>query len=149
MESVLRALAIYLVLMLLMRLAGKRSLANISSFDLVLLLVISEATQQALLGDDFSATTAIIVITTLVAVDRLSDYLGFRFPTFSKATESKPMILVQDGEPLKHRLRRVHVNESDILQSARQSQGLERMEQIKYAVLETSGGISIIPRSDK
>ncbi|WP_149182950.1 YetF domain-containing protein [Streptomyces sp. TRM49041] len=146
MESVLRALIIYLVLMLLMRVAGKRTLANVTTFDLVLLLVISQATQQSLLGDDFSLTTGIVVIATLVAVDRLADYLGFRFPSFSTITNSRPAILVDNGRPIAHRLRRHHVNEAEILQSARQSHGLERLDQIKYAVLETSGGISVIPR---
>ncbi|MDG9704800.1 DUF421 domain-containing protein [Streptomyces sp. DH37] len=146
MDTVLRALVIYLVLMLLMRAAGKRTLANVTTFDLVLLLVISEATQQALLGDDFSLTTAALVITTLIGADRLADYLGFRFPAFDRITDSVPVVVLENGRVLRHRTDRLHITESDILQAARQSQGLERLDQIAYAVLEKSGGITVVPR---
>nr|WP_155074204.1 YetF domain-containing protein [Streptomyces taklimakanensis] len=117
-----------------------------NTFDLVLLLIISEATQQALLGDDFSLTTAALVITTLITVDRLTDYLGFRFPAFSRVTDSVPLVVVDDGRLLEDRLKRLHIDEADILAAARQNQGLERMDQIKYAVLEKEGSISIVPR---
>ncbi|MGK5448179.1 DUF421 domain-containing protein [Streptomyces radiopugnans] len=145
METVLRAFVIYLVVLLLMRVAGKRTLANVTTFDLVLLLIISEATQQALLGDDFSLTTAALAITTLIGADRLADYLGFRFPTFNRVTDSVPVVVLENGRVLRHRLDRLHITESDILQAARQNQGLERLDQIKYAVLEKSGGITVIP----
>ena len=75
MDPVLRALAVYVVLLVIFRLAGKRSMARITTFDLLLLLVVSEATQQALLGDDFSLTNAALVILTLVAVERTADFL--------------------------------------------------------------------------
>ncbi|MFD1829918.1 DUF421 domain-containing protein [Streptomyces desertarenae] len=146
MESVVRALVVYLFILLLLRAGGKRSLSSINTFDLVLLLIISEATQQALLGDDFSLTTAALVVTTLVAVDRLTDYLGFRFPAFSRITDSTPVVVVDDGRLLTDRLKQLHITESDILQAARQSQGLERMDQIRYAVLEKTGKISVVSR---
>ncbi|MBA4862785.1 DUF421 domain-containing protein [Streptomyces sp. PSKA54] len=146
METILRALMIYLVLMLLLRIAGKRTLADMTTFDVVLVLVISEATQQALLGDDFSLTTSALAIATLIGIDRLADYLGYRFPTFSKITNSTPVIIMDDGKLLRHRMKRLHVNEFDILEAARESHGLARLDQIRYAVLETSGGISVIPR---
>ena len=69
MDSVLRASAVYFGLLIIMRLAGKRSLAQITTFDFVLLLIIGEATQNALLGQDFSMTNALIVIVTLVGID--------------------------------------------------------------------------------
>ncbi|HBP96090.1 MAG TPA: DUF421 domain-containing protein, partial [Pantoea agglomerans] len=69
METVLRAAAIYLVLMVVFKIAGRRTLLQMTSFDLILLLIISEATQQALLGDDFSVTGAALTIITLVAID--------------------------------------------------------------------------------
>ncbi len=69
MESVLRAAAMYVGLLIIMRIAGKRSLAQITTFDFVLLLIISEATQNAMLGQDFSITNAFIVIITLVTLD--------------------------------------------------------------------------------
>jgi len=69
METVLRAAAIYLVLMVVFKIAGRRTLLQMTSFDLILLLIISEATQQALLGDDFSVTGAALTIITLVTID--------------------------------------------------------------------------------
>ena len=69
MDAVLRAIAVYLVLLLLFRVAGRRTLAEITTFDFVLLLIIGEATQQALLGEDFSVTNAVIVIATLLFID--------------------------------------------------------------------------------
>jgi uncharacterized membrane protein YcaP (DUF421 family) len=86
-ESVLRAAAIYLFLVLLFRITGKRLLASITTFDFVLLLIIGEATQQALLGDDFSVTNAFVVVGTLVALNLLLDSLKRRSPkriSFSK-----------------------------------------------------------------
>ena len=146
MDSVVRALAIYAVLLLIFRIAGKRSLAQITTFDFVLLLVIGEATQQALLGDDFSVTNAALVIVTLVGVDIGLSLLQGRFVWLGRWLDDVPLVLVEDGRMLTPRMEKSRVSESDILQAAREKQGLERMEQIKYAVLERSGGISIIPR---
>lgn len=146
MDSVLRAMAIYVVLMLLFRLTGKRTLAQVTTFDFVILLIVGEATQQALLGEDFSITHAALVIATLILLDRALDYLGWRFPGFQRKAESRPLVLVEDGKVLHEVLKKEQLDEEDLLGAARQTRGLERMDQIKWAVLETSGGISIIPK---
>lgn len=145
MDIVLRALVIYLIILVLFRITGKRTLAQVTTFDLVLLLIISEATQQALLGDDFSVTTAAVAILTLVFLDRMADLLKFRFTAFSRFAEGVPLVLVEHGRPLADRLRKEHISTEDVLTAARKNQGLLRMDQIEYAVLESSGGISIIP----
>ncbi|MEU1889607.1 DUF421 domain-containing protein [Streptomyces pristinaespiralis] len=147
METVLRELILYVVVLLLLRTAGKRTLADVTTFDLVLLLIISEATQQALLGDDFSLTTAALVIATLIGLDRLADYLSYRWSFFSNITSSRPMVIMDDGKVLPDRMKKAQLQESDILEAARSSHGMDRLDEIKYAVLETSGGISIIPRT--
>lgn len=146
MDLVLRAAVMFLLLMVLFRIFGKRSVSTLTTFDFILLLVIGEATQQALIGDDFSMTTAAIVIVTLIGLDRISNYVGYRFPRVDRVLESVPVILVDDGEPLKDRMDKAHVSHDEILSHARKSQGLESMAQVKYAVLEKDGGISIIPR---
>jgi uncharacterized membrane protein YcaP (DUF421 family) len=146
MDAVLRAVAIYLILMLLFRLSGKRTLGQVTTFDFVLLLVVGEATQQALLGEDFSVTHAAIVIATLIGMDRASDYFSWRFGPFKRTTESVPVVLLDDGTLLKDVMAKEHVSEDDIMSAARSTRGLERLEQIKYAVMETSGGISIVPK---
>ena len=148
MDAVLRALAIYLILMLLFRLSGKRTLGQVTTFDFVLLLVVGEATQQALLGEDFSLTQAAVVIATLIGLDRGSDYLSWKFGRFKRVTESVPVVLVKDGTLLHDVMAREHVSEDDILSSARSTRGLSNLDQIKYAIMETSGGISIVPKDD-
>ncbi|TBW11898.1 DUF421 domain-containing protein [Azotobacter chroococcum subsp. isscasi] len=147
MDAVLRATAIYLALLVLFKIAGRRTLAEISNFDLLLLLIIGEATQQALLGDDFSLTNALIVIVTLIAIDVGLSFVKLRFARIDMLIEGTSTLIVEDGRPLKKRLREARLREEDILLTARQSQGLERMNQIKYAILEKNGKISIIPYS--
>ena len=146
MESVLRALAVYIFIWLIFRVSGKRSLAQITTFDFVLLLIISEATQQALLGQDFSVTNAVIVISTMVGLDIALSLVKRRSPLMGRLIDGVPMIIVEDGQPLLDRMNRERVELEDVLAAARESQGLERLDQIKYAVLERSGGISIIPK---
>jgi uncharacterized membrane protein YcaP (DUF421 family) len=148
MDAVLRASAIYFFLLLIFRLSGKRSIAQITTFDLILLLIISEATQQALLGQDFSLTNAFLVIVTLVGIDIGLSLLKQRSPRIEKILEDEPLIIVEDGRPLLDRMKKVRVDEEDVLIAARILQGLERMDQIKYAVLERNGGISIIPKQE-
>lgn len=148
MDVILRAAAIYLVVLVLVRISGARTLAQMTAFDFVLLMIImiiAEATQQALLSDDFSITTASLVIATLIGIDILFSILKQRFQLFEHIVDSAPVVLVVNGEPLKERMHKVRMDEMDVLAAARASQGLERMDQIKYAVLERSGGISIIP----
>lgn len=145
MDSVLRAAAIYLVLMILFKIAGRRSLAELTTFDLVLLMVISEATQQALLGEDFSLTNAVLVIVTLIAIDIGLSLVKQRSRWFSKVLDGGPTIVVEDGKVLAERLKHARLDESDILEAARSAQGILAIDQIKFAILERNGKISIIP----
>ncbi|WP_278439309.1 DUF421 domain-containing protein [Pseudomonas oryzihabitans] len=145
MESVLRAAALYAFLLVLFRITGRRALSEITTFDFVLLLVIGEATQQALLGDDFSVINAFVVIATLVLIDILLSLFKERSPRVGRFLDGVPLIVVEYGRPLTERLRKARITEEDILEAARQSQGLERLEQIRFAVLEKNGQISVIP----
>jgi uncharacterized membrane protein YcaP (DUF421 family) len=146
MESVLRAVAIYPFLIVLFRIAGKRSLSEVSTFEFVLLLVVGEATGQAVIGKDFSVTNAYLVILTLVALQIAMTLLKERSETVRRWLDGLPVVLVENGQPIKDRLDKVRVGEDAILAAARELQGLERMEQIKYAVMESTGVISIIPK---
>ena len=145
MNPVVRGLAVYIFLVIIFRFIGKRSLSQSTTFDLILLLIISEVTQQALVGEDFSVTGAFILITTLIGADLLFSGIKNRFDWFDKVAEGMPMIIVDHGKPLEKRMAKTRVEEEDILEAARNKHGLERMEQIKYAVLEKNGDISIIP----
>lgn len=145
MEMILRAVAIYLILLVLFKIAGRRALLQMTSFDLILLLIISEATQQALLGDDFSVTGAMLTIITLVVVDMLFGMVKKYISGAESAIDGSPVILVVHGELQNEKLKKVDVSCDDILVSARQNHGITTLEEIKYAILERNGHISIIP----
>lgn len=146
MDAVLRATTVYLVVFVIFKIAGRRTLAEITTFDFVLLLIIGEATQQALLGDDFSVTNAALIIVTLVVIDIGLSLVKERSPKLARFIDGMPMIIVENGQVLKARLNKVRLAEEDILEAARTTHGLERMDQIKYAILEKNGAISIIPK---
>ncbi|MEN2394285.1 DUF421 domain-containing protein [Pseudomonas halotolerans] len=146
MDSVLRAAAIYMALLVLFKIAGRRSLADITTFDFVLLMIIGEATQQALLGDDFSLTNSLMVIVTLIAIDVGLSLLKQRSQWVSQLIDGGPTIIVEDGRILKARMRHARLIEEDIMEAARSSQGIERLEQIRFAIIERNGKISVIAK---
>jgi uncharacterized membrane protein YcaP (DUF421 family) len=145
MDTIIRSLIIYFVLWGLLRLSGRRTLGQLTTFDLVLLLVIGGVTQRALLGQDYSVTNALLVIVTLVLTDVALSLLQREFPPLSKLFNGEPMIVVEEGRPLLGRLKWARLTSEQVLESARRVHGLERMDEIKYAILEASGEISIIP----
>jgi len=147
MDSVLRAAIIYFFVLLIFRIAGKRSVAEITTFDFVLLLIISETTQAALVNGNNSITNSLILIVTMVGLDIALSLIKQRSKKVEKLLEGAPLVIVEDGKPIKERMDKSRVDEDDILAAARTLRGLERLEQIKYAVLERNGGISIIPKT--
>jgi uncharacterized membrane protein YcaP (DUF421 family) len=146
MDAILRATVMYFFLFLVFRIAGKRSIAHITTFDFVLLLMIGEATQQALIGDDYSLTNAFILVTTLVIIEAGLSLLKRSSPVADKILDDVPVIVLSNGKFLKERMNLARVDEREILSAARTRQGLESADQIKYAIVEQSGEISIIPR---
>lgn len=146
METVLRAAAVYFFLLVLVRISGKRTLAEVTTFDFVLLLVVAETTQQALIGEDFSVANSFLLVLTLVGIDIGLSLVQRSAPRVARWIEGVPVLLVDDGRLLTENMRRSRVDASDILEAARRRQGLERLDQIRYAVLERGGGISVIPQ---
>ena len=148
MDTVLRSVIVYLFMLLVFRISGKRSLSQITTFDLILLLVISEAAQQALVGNDFSITNAFVVIATLIALDTAFSWIESRSPAFSRAVEGLPVVIVENGKLLEDRAKQEGLTLAEILAQGREKHGLERLDQFKYAILERHGGISVIPTED-
>ncbi|MDV5139121.1 DUF421 domain-containing protein [Chimaeribacter arupi] len=148
MDMVLRAACMYLFLMLVFKIAGRRTILQMTSFDFILLLIISEATQQALLGDDFSLFGAFITIGTLIAIDILLSMLKDRVPAADLLLDGSPIILIENGKTLDKRMVQLRISLEDVMEVARQEQGLEQASQIKYAILETNGKISVIPQKE-
>jgi uncharacterized membrane protein YcaP (DUF421 family) len=146
MDSIVRAAAVYLFLMVVFRIAGRRTLGDLTAFDLVLVLIISEAIQQAMLDNDNSMTNGFLIVLTLVGLNVLMSLIKQRSRTVEKWLDGVPTILVEEGRPFTERMNRARVDVEDVMQAARQLQGLERLDQIRYAVLERTGGITVIPR---
>ena len=124
MDAVLRATAMYLLLLTVFRVSGRRMLAELTTFDFVLLLIIGEATQQALLGEDFSFINAMLVIVTLVTLEIVLSLLKGWAPFLGKLLDGTPMIVVDHGRPLRERMRKARIDEEDILEAARRLQGI-------------------------
>jgi uncharacterized membrane protein YcaP (DUF421 family) len=145
-ESVVRGALIYLVLLIVLRVSGRRTMAQLTPFDFVLLLIVAETTQQALLGDDFSIVNALILFTTLFAIDIALSYVKRWSPRAAKLIDGRPTLLMCDGELDRRALDRTRVSAEDIMVAGRNQHGLERLDQIKHAILETDAGISVIPK---
>lgn len=146
MESIFRAAFMYIFLMFIIRVAGTRTLSEMTNFDFILLLIIGDASQQAITSNDYSVTNAIIVIITFIVMDMLLAILKNKFPGFDRFIDGSPLIIVNQGKQVKKNMEKMKVGENDILEAARKTQGLERMDQIKYAILEKDGEITIVPK---
>ncbi len=146
MDTIVKTIIVYIVLLILMRLSGRRTLAQITTFDFILLLVIGGTTQRALLGQDYSVTNALLVVITLILTNVILSLIERDFPTFARLVNGAPLIVVEQGQMLDQRLRRARLTQQDIMAAARRTHGIERVDDIKYAILEASGNISIIPR---
>lgn len=147
MESVIRGAAIYAILLIIVRLSGRRTLSQMTPFDFVLLLIVAETTQQALLGDDFSLVNAVVLIITLFTIDIALSYVKERSSRVERVLDGTPVILVSHGQPDRKILAGARMSVEDVLEAAREKQGLERLDQVRFAVLEATGEISIIPES--
>src|SRR5437588_7146719 len=145
MDSALRAVIVFAVLWLLIRLSGRRTLGEVTNFDFVLFLIIGGATQRALTGQDYSLLNAFIIVVTLLALNVILSFVETWFPRTRPWLNGLPIVLVEHGRLLQWRMRRSRLTEPEILADARQLHGLERLDQIKFAILEDDGSISVIP----
>lgn len=147
MDSVLRGLVIYFFLLIVFRMSGRRTLSNATTFDLVLLLIISEVTQQAMVDDDHSITNAVLLILTLVMTSLGLSQLKQHFPRFKYLLEGSSVMIVRNGKLLKNRMDELRVDEDEVLEAARAAHGLESLDQIKYAFVEPNGEITLVPQA--
>ena len=146
MDSIIRGAAIYIIMLVLFRIVGTRALSQATTFDLVLLLFISEAIQQALIDNDNSMTNAVLLVVTLLGMNVLLSLLKERSKRFERLMDGTPVVLLEDGTLHRGRMEKDRVDETDILEAARSAHGIERLDQVKYAVLEKSGQISVVRR---
>ena len=147
MESIIKVIAVYIFLLILIRVSGRRTMGEMTSFDFILLLILGEATEQALLDDDNSLTNSLLVIVTLITLDVGLAALKHKFNKVEKIVDGIPTILILDGEIKKENMNKSRIDEDDVMESARQNYGLGALKDIRHAILEKNGRISIIPYS--
>lgn len=145
MDSVLKAVVVFFVLWAIIRVSGRRTLGEMTAFDFVLFLIIGGSTQRAITGEDYSLTNALVLVATFVVLDIALSIVDLKSPFMRRVLNATPTILVDNGHLLVRRMRRARVTEDNILEAARRLHGLERLDQIKFAILEASGDISIVP----
>jgi uncharacterized membrane protein YcaP (DUF421 family) len=146
MDLVLRAAVAFAFVYLLTRVIGRRELSSLEPFDLILLVMIGDLVQQGVTQNDFSVTGALLVGSTIALMTVGVSYLSFRFPRLRPALDGEPVIVVEDGKPVDRNLRRNRITLEEISAAARQN-GYASLEPVQWAVLETNGRISFIPRS--
>ncbi len=145
MDLVLRAIFLFAFVYGLTRIIGRRELSSLQPFDLILLIVVGDAIQQGLTQDDYSVTGAVLVIGTFALLQVFTSFLSFRFSRLRPILEGEPVIVIEDGEPLMKNLRRERLTVEEVAAQARIQQ-IESLNDVKWAVLETSGQISFIKK---
>lgn len=145
MDSIIKATIVYFALWAIIRVSGRRTLGEMSAFDLVLFMIIGGSTQRAITGQDYSMTNALLLVATFVVLDVALSIVELRSPFARRILNAMPMIVVENGVLLGRRMRCARVTEDNILEAARRLHGLERIDQIKFAILEGTGEITIVP----
>jgi uncharacterized membrane protein YcaP (DUF421 family) len=145
MDIVLRAAVIFLFIFLLMRVLGRRELSSMEPFDLIVIVVIGDLVQQGVTQNDFSVTGAVLAVGTIALLTVFASYLSFRFRPLRKALDGTPIVLLEDGKPIERNLRRERITIEELAAQAR-LQKIDSLEKVQWAVLETSGAVSFIPK---
>lgn len=145
MDIVIRAAVVFVFLLALMRVIGRRELAEMEPFDLILLVVTGDLTQQAVTQSDTSVTGAVLAVSTLAVLTVAVSYATFRVRRLRPLLEGQPVVLVADGDVIRANLRRERITFEELAAEARLAQ-IAHLRDVRWAVLETSGKISFIPR---
>jgi uncharacterized membrane protein YcaP (DUF421 family) len=143
-DVVVRVAVVYLFLVVVLRLSGKREVGQMSILELIVVLLISDAVQNSMVGENTSVWAGPLAVLTLLGLDRGLGLLTSRSRRLRRAIEGEPRLLVRDGRMLTKALREEKV-EAEQVRAAIRSEGLTRIEDVRLAVLETDGSISVIP----
>jgi len=146
MDIVLRAIAVFFFLYALMRVIGRRELSTLEPFDLILLVILGDAVQQGLTQDDYSLTGSFLAVGTIAILQLGTSFLNFHFPRLRPILDGEPIVVVQDGKPIERNLQRERVTVEDLLSAARR-QNIAQLDDVAWAVMETSGEITFIKKS--
>jgi uncharacterized membrane protein YcaP (DUF421 family) len=142
-DIVLRAAVAYVFIIFLLRIIGRRELSTLAPSDLVLLVVMGDLVQNGVTQSDQSITGVFLALSTFAILTVAVSVVTFKSRRLQMLVEGAPLILVQDGKPVGANLRSERLNIDDVAEEAR-GQGIERLDEIKWCVLETSGTMSFI-----
>jgi len=145
MDIALRAIFIYVFIVFIMRVVGRRELSSLGPVDLVMLVVIGDAVQQGLTQDDYSLTGAVIAVSTIAAMQVLSSYLSFRFARARKVLEGHPVLVIQDGKLIDENLKRERMTADEVAEEMRLQQ-IATFDEVQWAIVENNGSISFIKK---
>jgi uncharacterized membrane protein YcaP (DUF421 family) len=145
MDLAIRTIVVFFFIYLLMRIVGRRELSSLEPFDLILLIVLGDAVQQSLTQDDYSVTGAFIVVSTIALLQVFMSYLNFRVPRLRPLIDGEPIVIIQDGTVIERNARRERLTVEDIAEAAR-TQQIASLDDVQWAVLETSGELSFIQK---
>jgi uncharacterized membrane protein YcaP (DUF421 family) len=146
MDLVVRAAVGFLFVFFLTRVVGRRELSSLEPFDLIMLVMIGDLVQQGITQNDFSVTGMLLVGGTVAVLTVAVSYTSFKLPRLRPVIDGEPVILVENGKPIERNLNRNRITLQELAAAARQEQ-IASIEQVQWAVLETSGNISCIPKS--
>jgi uncharacterized membrane protein YcaP (DUF421 family) len=147
MDIVLRAIVVFVFILVLTRVIGRRELGSLAPIDLILLIILGDALQQGLTQDDYSLTGAMLVVGTLAVLQVFTSWLSFRVPFTRRILEGEPLIVVQDGKAIERNLKRERLTVEEVAESARMHE-IGSLDEVKWAVLERNGEISFIKKSN-
>jgi uncharacterized membrane protein YcaP (DUF421 family) len=147
MDIVIRASVVFALLYTLMRVIGRRELSSLEPFDIILLVVLGDLVQQGVTQDDYSVTGIVLAIGTIALLLLGVSFANYKFPRLRPLLDGEPILVVQNGEPILRNLKRERVTLEDLAAAARQ-QSIGSIENVQWAVLETTGVISFIKKDD-
>jgi uncharacterized membrane protein YcaP (DUF421 family) len=145
MDLVVRAAIAFFFVYFLTRVLGRRELSSMQPFDLIMLVMVGDLVQQGVTQNDFSVTGAVLVGSTIGLLTVFVSYTSFRFPRLRPVLDGEPVIVVEDGKPVDRNLRRNRITLEELAAAAR-LEGLASVSDVRWAVLETNGRLSFIPK---
>jgi uncharacterized membrane protein YcaP (DUF421 family) len=146
-EFVVRGLIVYFALLLMMRLGGKRQIGQMTPFDLILLLILSEGVQNAMVGDDKSVSAGLILAATLISANVLVSWFSWRSRPIEYAVEGKPQLLIRDGKVFDDVMHGARITSDDLMKVLRR-ENCTSLDDVHIAILENDGAISVLKHKD-
>lgn len=147
MSTVLSAVAVFVLVWLVVRIVGKRELSEMAPFDFVILVVLGDLVAESVIAEDTSVTGAVVAVATFGLLTVVVSWLSYRLPRQRPVFEGVPTLLIRDGEVIEEAMRIERLNRADLLAAAR-IEGIRRLDDVEWAVLEQDGKFSFFAREE-